>query len=1353
MSGLPAGIDRLGPYEIVREVGCGAMGAVYLGRAGAERVALKVIHEHLVREPRFFKRFEREAEAGSRVRHPNVVRTLDHGTSAAGDLPLCYLVMEFVEGRTLRSLLRELRTVPEALLLEIARQTTAGLAAIHEAGIVHRDLKPENVLITNDDRIRIMDLGIARITDAASTLTREGEFSGSLPYAAPEQLQGEDASPSADLYALGVVLYELGTGHNPFDLDSLPAVIHAHLKSVPERAATLNPELSTFLSEVLACLLAKEVEARFASARELLEVLEAGEDSTWWSLRRRQIQHELQDVPDVPVRRETRLHGRGTELAALERCWQSAQRGEGRVVLLEGEAGIGKSRLVDAFLRSADTSDAHVLYGSYAPSGGLGAVSDAILEKFGADGLEDALRPYTKGMPSLVASFATSVKHDAAPGRAPPVPHDALHAVLVEFMRGLAAERPLLWIVEDLHFAGVAAHRRALSMARGVAGHRVCLLLTTRPGRRGMEMAHLGRLEAFQRLPLTRLGAREVILLLQDAFRSATLADRLGARIALKSDGVPFFVFEVIRELRERAFIKELSGGRWIESRPIREIDVPSAVRDLIQARVSDMTKDERAILDVGAVQGFEFDPRRTAGVLERGVVALLQNLAEIERRIGVVRAVGRNYRFDHHQIQEVLYEQLPPRLREDYHATLADEIARVEGDEPDDSVCAELCRHYVEGGRQRDALPWLERALDHLSACCQQEDLTRIGQQMLAAPGCLTGSARVGVLLRLAKTMHLLGRRGPEQDLLLEARDVAEATGEAKLQVRAATGLGRYLVLRARFDEATEVLETAIERARDAGTRPLEMGALGVLGAVCYGRGRFEEAREHYERQRELARELGDRSEVATATGMLGTALSKLGRFDEAEACFRVHLAAAQEAHDLHGEAMARGNLGIDLTNQGRYEEAREQFEQQRAISAEIGNRYGEGKASGCLGAVSLLRGEHEQARQHYEHELEIDREIGDRRSEALATGNLGIIHDLQGRRKEARACFQTWLDVSREIGNRSGEAHAHGQLGVLGLYGGEDESHEAREHLEQSRKISGEIGDRQGEAEATARLGVLLFKAGHCEEARANYLRHFEVSREIGDRRGLAHAHGNLGDLTLALGRFDEAEEHYGRSLEIAEEIGNRRSEARAHGGRGTVACRQGRYEKAREHQEIGARIARDVEDRVVEGQASELLGRIHADQGREEEARDAFGRQLAIARETGNQEATAVALVRLGALDVAEGRVEEARGLLEEAGRIGASLGAPDVIVLPACHLAGLPGGDPAGALAVFEEWKERLEHDARMEARVLLWRATGDAAHLEAARRLLDEALAHTSQEHHEAMTEAVPLHRAILAPPA
>ncbi|MHC5012853.1 MAG: serine/threonine-protein kinase, partial [Planctomycetota bacterium] len=381
--------DRIGAYRILEEIGAGGMGTVYLaeieatGSADAKHVALKVLHPHLVRRPDHVERFLREARAGRQVDHPNVVRSHDADTAEIGGTKVPFLAMDHVEGQTLRSLLRELDRVPEELGRHIGCEVAKGLAAIHAAGIVHRDLKPENVLITPEHR-------------------------------APEQFgpANAEADGRTDLYALGLVLYELLTGRHPFAGDDVRHVLERQLKERPRAAGAVNPQLSPFVEAVLETLLEKQVDQRFASARELLAVLEAGEDSGWWHERSRAIRAATRrPLRRIRVPRETALYGRDEELEKLQRLYTEAKAGEGRVVLVEGEAGIGKTRLVDEFVGRLreEGEDLNFLFGSYPPGGAAtaqGAFATAYREHFGAEDLEATVAPYLSVTPVLVPAFA-----------------------------------------------------------------------------------------------------------------------------------------------------------------------------------------------------------------------------------------------------------------------------------------------------------------------------------------------------------------------------------------------------------------------------------------------------------------------------------------------------------------------------------------------------------------------------------------------------------------------------------------------------------------------------------------------------------------------------------------------------------------------------------------------------------------------------------------------------------------------------------------------------------------------------------------------------------------------------------
>ncbi|MCK6460930.1 MAG: serine/threonine protein kinase, partial [Planctomycetes bacterium] len=285
--------DRvLGIYRIGAELGRGGMGTVYRAETIAEgpagpagrTVALKVFRKELVEDERAFARCRLEAEIGKEIRHDNLVRTYGIGAADVDGGACHFMVMDLIEGKTLKGLLEELGPLPEPLLLEVADQVLAALQAIHERGVVHRDIKPENIVITPDQRVLLMDLGVAR-REAGNERTRVGEFVGSLAYAPPEQFSGKDVTRRSDLYALGVTLYELATGKNPFPQKDLGSLVGAKLEAEIPPPRTVRAELDGFWDQVIATCVRRDKTERFASAAVLRAILREGERSEWWRLR------------------------------------------------------------------------------------------------------------------------------------------------------------------------------------------------------------------------------------------------------------------------------------------------------------------------------------------------------------------------------------------------------------------------------------------------------------------------------------------------------------------------------------------------------------------------------------------------------------------------------------------------------------------------------------------------------------------------------------------------------------------------------------------------------------------------------------------------------------------------------------------------------------------------------------------------------------------------------------------------------------------------------------------------------------------------------------------------------------
>ena len=269
-----------GRYRIDALLGVGGMGAVFRAHhTGLDRdVAIKILHPDIARDPSIGKRFEREATSASRLDHPNCVRVTDFGTTEAG---ITYLVMEMLEGSELADKLGSPWTAAAAI--ETATQILAGLEHAHHFGIVHRDLKPENVFMTTDYRgqelVKLVDFGIAKLIDeqGVEKLTRQGVVFGTPRYMSPEQAAGGKLDERTDLYAAGLILYEMLAGHPPFDADDAATLLRMQIMAPPP---ALPSSVPAALGEVVAKLLEKSKTDRYANAREVIDALAAAGKSS-----------------------------------------------------------------------------------------------------------------------------------------------------------------------------------------------------------------------------------------------------------------------------------------------------------------------------------------------------------------------------------------------------------------------------------------------------------------------------------------------------------------------------------------------------------------------------------------------------------------------------------------------------------------------------------------------------------------------------------------------------------------------------------------------------------------------------------------------------------------------------------------------------------------------------------------------------------------------------------------------------------------------------------------------------------------------------------------------------------------
>jgi serine/threonine-protein kinase len=264
-----------GRYRLERRLGLGGMSTVQLAfDTRLERqVAVKVLAEHLAEDSSFVARFRREALAAARLVHPNIVQVFDFGLDEATHRN--FIVMEFVDGQSCAEILRERGTVPPGDAVDILGQACRGLDYAHRNRVVHRDVKPGNLLRSRDRMVKLADFGIAKAAEQ-SDITKVGSVLGTAAYLSPEQARGEPAGPASDLYALGVVAYQLMAGRLPYDAGSLTDLARLQESSPPPRLDELEPDVPPALAAAVAVALHRDPERRYAAAADMERALREG---------------------------------------------------------------------------------------------------------------------------------------------------------------------------------------------------------------------------------------------------------------------------------------------------------------------------------------------------------------------------------------------------------------------------------------------------------------------------------------------------------------------------------------------------------------------------------------------------------------------------------------------------------------------------------------------------------------------------------------------------------------------------------------------------------------------------------------------------------------------------------------------------------------------------------------------------------------------------------------------------------------------------------------------------------------------------------------------------------------------
>lgn len=1044
----------LGPYVIEDVIGRGGMGTVYRGRRAdrefEQRVAIKMIRRGMDSEL-VVRRFRHERQILASLDHPNIGRLFDGGTSADG---LPYFVMEFVDGLPIDRYAddRQLSTVDR---LRLCLGVFDAVQHAHDRAIVHRDLKPTNVLVTAAGHAKLLDFGIAKILDTdgdgASTFTHVARPM-TPDYASPEQIQGRPITPATDVYALGLLLYELLTGHRPFRFDGRTAderarvvceddparpsdIIDRHETTQREDGETvtvtadtvaelrdgtpaeLRRRLSGDLDAIVLKALRKEPGERYGSVAAFADDIKRYLDARPVGASR--------DSWRYQVTRRIRRSRRALATAAL-------------IVLTIGLTALAMRQVrPPASTPTADAVDGAAATAPTAPA----AATRRSVAVIGFRNLSGA--PADAWLSTAIAEMLTTEL--AGDGQLRAVSADRAARALRDLNPAAGATAPGL---DDA--ATLTAVRNALGVDYVVLG-------TFATAGAGAGAGRTLRLDVrVQSAPALRAAATTAA-----PGGTAGGDDTAGLLAGAASQGDEAQLFALVadagRQLRERLGLKASTAESMTAARAafpasleatrlyaegtarLRVLDAATARERLEQAAALEPKNPLIQMALASAWTALGYDARAAEAA---------------QRAFAAAAPLGREERLT---VEGRFYEatQQWPKAADVYRTLWGFFSDNIE-------YGLQLAAAQTSSGRGKEALETID-ALRTLPSAQTDPRLDIQEGQSAAALGDF--KRELVALQRAVAGAERLNARG----LLARAH---------LLEGRSHHNQGQPTEAKAAMEQARALFEAIGDRAGVA-------SVLNSLGTVLSDEQQLASGAAMYEASLRAAEEIGDRKAMSAALNNLGLVLKDERRYDAALKAHERALALRREIGERNWTAVSLSNIGVVYFEQDRFEKAATYYRQSLDLAREIGDKRGQVRAQHNLAIVSRELGRLPEAQQQFEAALAVRREIGDKRGQVITLVELGLVQLAQANPAAARQSVDAALLLARETRVKPGEAQALFQLGEIALVG--DDLTLARQHHEAALAMRREFGETRTVAESEAALAALAFEEGRPADAEA--------------------------------------------------------------------------------------------------------------------------------------------------------------------------------------------------------------------------------------------------------------------------
>jgi Nif-specific regulatory protein len=1075
-------------YQILKEIGSGGIGKVFkaIDLFGRNTVAIKVL---LSQESEHIERFKKEFLLLRKLHHPNIVKVYDFGFSETSEP---YFTMEHIQGSDWKAFLQPLGY---SKFQHVMLQVCTTLDFLHSKRIVHGDIKPSNILITTlpDGQltVKFTDFGFAEYEKGEES----SHWKGTLPFLAPEIIRGEKYTSQADLYSLGILVYESLFGKPPFHEEDAMDLAKSHLEKdvvIPE-----EPPISIELRNLILRLLEKDPIDRFFSAKDVLS--------------------EVQKISGLTLERsETLLAkslinsadfvGREKELIFLrEALTQFTQKGH-RFILVTEESGIGKTRLVEEF-------------GTWAQVEGFSAVNVSLNDIKIFEAFQDNNLQFLDSLPRPSILIFKHLE----------LADDSFFKFLSDFTYGTRDKRVLVCFTLTKGSTSAEENQKVMEIEKKIRSISGDSLISIR----------LNRITETEekKLLCSMLGWREK-------------TERIAELVHQETQGNPFLTCQLMESLVEEGKIRRKDDTWTIETDYIERSKIPQSVKNDIEKQLARLKPESVELLTSASIWGLETELdvlMQLSGFNSRGILTCLDDILSYGLMEESSTPDKRKFRFCNNLIRRFVYKQINPGKRKTLHQRAGQILERDTGLHREIYIY-ELANHFYQARDVERALKYsllaAERAeskCDHAQAIAHYIHALELHDQIPT----LCPRSKEDMLEGLADQFDLIGKLNKSLDLYQEALRIWNSRGSNyEKPALIYRKMGRIYEKMGEHDKAVEFLEKSLESFKTTGSLKHYATTLIDLGWVYMRKSNYERARSQFDKALSIVQKEVTSEERGFALSALGSIHWALGDYSQASWYHRESLKVFRKIGETKKISDCYGNLGLVARSQGKLKEAIEYFRKCLDLQETLQDRYRLSISYDNLGLTYFDLNHCDQALECLGKAVHFQEKISDSVGLGSSHNNIGLIYLRKGEFCRALECFNQAIAQFQTARQKGALALVYYNLGDL--YAHREEFDQALAYLKKSLKIRKELGEEAGIADCFALLGKIFLQESAFDQVNRNLLQAQGLYQKQGNKKAEAEVLLCWAELLIRTNVLAQAETYLTRAQEFLQQIDTKSFEA---------------------------------------------------------------------------------------------------------------------------------------------------------------------------------------------------------------